>query len=665
MKRQILIPIILLGVFTTAQQKVNNEELQRVTIEEQALYEEAKIYEANNLAEHNFGEGVNFHGFFNGIPVYFASDSQSQINSMNVDYLYNNTIPGVAVTGDGMMVYIWDGGEVRTTHQEFTDRVTIVESGSMSDHATGVAGVIISAGVNPGAKGVAYGANLKSLNFNTGSTTSEIAFQSNQPENKEYMVSNHSYGSLVGWYQNSSNVWYWYGYPHLSETESALFGFYHPTDRLYDNLAFNSPQHSIFKSSGNNRNEGPGATVGHYAFDQNGNWVYIEPGTTNRPNDCVANGGYDCISFAGSTAKNIILVGAINALGGNNRYDDPSDVVATWFTSFGPTDDGRIKPDITAIGSNVISPTSSSNTAYLSWAGTSFSSPAASGVGVLLQQIAKEQSGGTSYIRSDMMKGLLTHTAFESGSDLGPDYKFGWGLINALGAAETFLNVNNDSFVADKILSNGAAQNILVTASGNEPLKASITWLDPAGLPSSQVVLNDRTPKLINDLDIRISDGVNVYYPWKLDPENPAAAATRGDNVVDNIEQIYIENPVEGQQYTITITHKGNLVNSSQNFALIITGIDSGNVGTQEFDMNSAVTIYPNPVVEKLNINLTKKLNNVVVRIFNPMGQVVYQEEFKSLNSVQSIDMKSVPQGTYMVYIKSDEGTITKKIIKK
>lgn len=664
MRKQILIPVFLLGTFIYAQQKVNKEELQKITAEEQASYEKAKTYERMNLTDHDFGESVNFHGFFNGIPVYFASDSQSQINSMDVDYLYNNTLPGVAVTGEGMVAYIWDGGEVRTTHQEFTDRVTIVESGSLSDHATGVGGVIISAGVNPGAKGIAFGANLKSLNFTTGSTTSEISFQSNQAENENYMVSNHSYGSLTGWHQNSSNVWYWYGYPHLSETESALFGFYHPTDRLYDNIAYNSPQHSIFKSSGNNRSEGPGGAVGHYVFDETGNWVYIEPGTS-RPNDCVANGGYDCLSFAGSNAKNIILVGAINALGGNNRYEDPSDVVATWFTSYGPTDDGRIKPDVTAIGSNVISPTSSSNTAYLSWAGTSFSSPAAAGVGVLLQQIAKEQSEGNSFLRSDMMKGLLTHTANESGTDLGPDYKFGWGLIDALAAAETYLNTNNDSHTANKLLSNGGSQNITVIATGNAPLKASITWLDPAGVPTTQVVLNDRTPKLINDLDLRISDGTTTYFPWKLDPENPSAAATQGDNIVDNVEQVYIQNPVAGQQYTITISHKGTLANNSQNYALIITGIDSEQMATQEIDMNSAVTIYPNPVADQLNIQLGTELNNSVVRIFNPMGQVVYQENFKSLKNTHTIDFKTIPSGIYLVYIKSDEGTISKKIIKK
>lgn len=665
MKKQLLIPIFIMGVLVNAQQKVNKQELDRIAAEEQAIYDEAKLYERNNLSQHDFGAGVNFQGIYNGVPVYLASDSQSQINSMDVDFLQNNTIPGVAVTGEGITAYIWDGGLVRTTHREFTDRVSNIESsGTSSDHATGVAGVIMSAGVNASAKGIAHEANIKAFNFTVGITTNEISTQSGIPINSDYMVSNHSYGSLTGWYQNPSGTWYWYGYPHHSETESALFGFYSDVDQRYDEIAYNAPQHSIFKSSGNNRNEGPGGPVSHYVFNETNEWVLVNDGTV-RPNDCMANnGGYDCLSHSGTNAKNIIVVGAINPLGGNNRYEQPSDVVATWFSSYGPTDDGRIKPDVTAIGSNVFSPNASSDQAYTAWAGTSFSTPAATGVGVLLQQIAKEKTGGTEYLRSDMMKGLLTHTANESGTDLGPDYKFGWGLIDALRAAETYLNVNENSLVQNKILTNGGTETITVTAIGNEPLKVSITWLDPIGLPSGDVVLNDRTPKLVNDLDLRITNSGTTYYPWKLDPENPTAAATQGDNIVDNIEQVYIENPVAGQQYIISVSHKGTLKNDSQNYAFIATGVDA-KLATNEVNLDKSVSIYPNPIVDKLNLKISDKLTNTNIKIFNTMGQVVYQNDFKSLTNSQSIDFKSNPAGIYMVYIKSDEGTITKKVIKK
>src|SRR5690606_15819024 len=105
-------------------------------------------------------------------------------------------------------------------------------------------------------------------------------------------------------------------------------------------------------------------------------------------------------------------------------------------------------------------------------------------------------------------------------------------------------------------LNNGETKTIQVTANG-EPLKVSIAWLDPAGTPLPQVVLNDRTPMLINDLDLRVVSGSNTYFPWKLNPDDPSAAATQEDNTVDNLEQVWIENPIAGQQYTINVSHKG------------------------------------------------------------------------------------------------------------
>lgn len=663
MKKQILLAAFLSCLFVQAQEKVNKAELERLAKEQEASYQEALKNNKTNVLEHTYDAETSFQGFTKeNIPVFYSVDSRTQINSMDVDHLYNNSIPGIHATGSGMTGYIWDGGIVRTSHQEFGDRITQVEtSGSNSDHATGVAGVMMAAGVNPNAQGMAHEANLKALNFTQGNTLVEILAQSNLPDNQQYMVSNHSYGSLVGWnYKSSSGNWYWYGYPNISETESALFGFYSSDDAIWDNTAYNAPQHSIFKSAGNNRSEGPGTTVDHYALDESGNWQLFSG--VYRPDDCTATGGYDCISFAGSVAKNIILVGAVNALGGDNRYNDPSQVVETWFTSFGPTDDGRIKPDITAIGNGVLSPTNSSNSAYLLWSGTSFSSPAAAGVGLLLQQVKNQHDGG--YLRSDMMKALLINTANEAGPHLGPDYKFGFGLIDAFRAAQTITNVNGDSYTGDLSVGQGGSFTMNVTALGTEPIKATIAWLDPAGTPSPNLVLNDRTPKLVNDLDLRITQGGTTYYPWKLDPDNPAAAATQEDNIVDNVEQVFIENPVAGQTYTITVTHKGTLTNGSQNFALVVTGIDAP-MGTSDLNLEDAVSIYPNPVVEQLNIKLGQKLTNANVKVFNQMGQIAIEKDFNELKNTESIDLKSIPAGVYMVYIKSDQGVLTKKVVKK
>lgn len=660
MKKPILMAALLTSVLAFSQEKVNRAELQKIAIEEEQALAEAKKNVTTNILD-NLPEGVSFQGIYDGIPVFFASDSRSQINSMDVDKLHNGTIPGYTITGDGMTAYIWDGGLVRTTHQEFSGRATNVETtGSNSFHATAVGSVIVGAGVIANAKGIAPEANLKALNFTTGSTTSEMATQSNLPENHDYMVSNHSYGSLTGWsYNENQSKWYWYGYPHLSETESALFGYYAQTDAIYDNVALNAPQHSIFKSSGNNNTEGPNGPVTHMAYTPTNGWV--EHVNVARPKDC-SNGGYDCLTFAGGNAKNIIIVGSVNPLGGTNYYSEPSDVTVSYFSGSGPSDDGRIKPDITAIGSNVYGANNTADTSYANWSGTSFSAPAAAGVGLLMQQVKNQKDGG--YLRSDMMKALLINTANEAGEHIGPDYVFGFGLIDALKGAETILNINEDSFMADLSLAQNGEYTVSFTAKGGEPIKATIAWLDIAGTPTVPIELNNRTPKLVNDLDFRIESNGTTYMPWKLDYNNPAAAATQGDNVVDNVEQVFIENPVAGQTYTFKVTHKGNLVNNNQNFALVINGVDN-QMAVTDLDLSNALTVYPNPVVDQLNIQTSKSLTNAHVKIFAPTGQIAFDKKFGKFDAKQTIDMKGFLPGVYMVYIHSDQGTITKKLIKK
>lgn len=661
MKKTILLASFLTSILAYSQEKVNNAELKRIATQEEQALEDAKANVTTNIFEHTYPEGVSFQGMTaEGTPVFYASDSRPQILSMDVDDLHNGTIPGVTATGEGFTAYIWDGGLVRLTHREFEGRATNVETtGSNSFHATGVGAVIIAGGLNPNAQGMAYEANLKALNFTVGSTVGEISNQSSQPENQNYMISNHSYGSLCGWYFNEAqNSWYWYGYPHISETESVLFGYYSQQDASYDNVALNAPQHTLFKSSGNNNTEGPNSAVNHFAFGPGGNWV--EHTNVSRPKDC-ASGGYDCLSYGGSNTKNIIVVGSINPIGGTNEYTGPEDVVNAWYSSSGPTDDGRIKPDITAIGSNVFTANNTSDTSYASFSGTSFSAPAAAGVGLLLQQVKNQKDGG--YLRSDMMKALLLNTANEAGEHIGPDYKFGFGLVDALKAAQTIVNVNEDSFTADLVLADGGSYTRSFQAKGGEPIKATIAWLDIAGTATS-MVLNDRTPKLVNDLDFRIESNGTTYMPWTLNPDSPASAAVPADNVVDNVEQILVENPVAGQTYTFTVTHKGNLVNNNQNFALVVNGVDHV-MATTDVDLNKAISVYPNPVLDNLNIKINQNLTNVKVTIFNAMGQVAYNNDFKTMSANQSIDMKSFAPGTYMVFIKSDEGTVTKKVIKK
>ncbi|MFD2145133.1 GEVED domain-containing protein [Mucilaginibacter antarcticus] len=106
---------------------------------------------------------------------------------------------------------------------------------------------------------------------------------------------------------------------------------------------------------------------------------------------------------------------------------------------------------------------------------------------------------------------------------------------------------------------------------------ATIVWTDPQGTPTADGTINSRVPKLVNDLDIRINDGTTTSLPWVLDVLNPSVAATRGDNIRDNVEQVFIANATPGKTYTITVSHKGALQSGVQAYSLIVSGIGGAN----------------------------------------------------------------------------------------
>ena len=89
----------------------------------------------------------------------------------------------------------------------------------------------------------------------------------------------------------------------------------------------------------------------------------------------------------------------------------------------------------------------------------------------------------------------------------------------------------------------------------------------------------DATRALVNDLDLRIISSTTTHYPWKLDPANPTSAATRnGDKKRDNIEQVVVDGPTTGQEFTVRVTHKGTLKDDTgatapQELSLVLSGI--------------------------------------------------------------------------------------------
>jgi PKD repeat protein len=513
------------------------------------------------------GNVIEFSGFdAAGQMMFNKTTNVGSGRSISTNKVWPGGTLGTSLTGAGLTNRLgeWDGGGVLTTHQEFGGRVTQMDAPSdINFHATHVAGTMIASGIDPNAKGMSYAAPLKAYDWNNDESEMAIA------ANAGMLLSNHSYGAIAGWnYNEDEDEWYWFGEPTISASEDWKFGFYDETSADLDNIAFNAPNYLICFAAGNDRGDNIQGTS-HLVRNTQGDWV-VSNDTRNKDGNTQ---GYDCV-LPSSVAKNVLTVGAVNKIGNsnsNNGYVNAAGVVMSSFSGWGPTDDGRIKPDVVAPGVSIYSTLETANDDYGTLQGTSMATPAVTGSLLLVQQHHNNLKG--KFMRAASLKGLAIHTADEAGSNAGPDYSFGWGLLNTSKAVK-FITDSNYNLLLERSLANGSTFNQGVASDGTTPLRVTISWTDRAGTPA--VASLDPTNKmLVNDLDIRITKAGDptVYTPWVLNPASPQSAATKGDNFRDNVEQILIAAPQAGT-YTITVSHKGTLANNAaQNYSLLVSGI--------------------------------------------------------------------------------------------
>lgn len=503
----------------------------------------------------------------NGQLIYNKTFNIGAGRTTSTNKVWPGGTAGTALTGSNMSNRLgeWDGGAVLVTHQEFGGRVVQVDGATdLSDHATHVAGTMVAAGIDANAKGMAYQAALKAHDWNFDESEMVTA------ANAGMLLSNHSYGTICGWeFNQNNNRWEWWGDPSISTTEDYKFGYYDQQASDWDDIAFNNPNYLICKSAGNDRGDNVSGGSQHYVRDGFGNWVVSN---TSRPADG-GSFGYDCIASAG-TAKNILTVGAvakINNSNTNNGYVNTASVVMSSFSGWGPTDDGRIKPDVVGCGVDMYSTGTASNTAYLAgYSGTSMASPNVTGSLLLVQQ--HYQNERKKFMRAATLKALAIHTADEAGSAEGPDYIHGWGLLNTAKAVK-LISDSNFNLIQERTLASSGTYSQGFSSDGLNPIKFTICWTDPAGTPVAPAI-DPINRMLVNDLDIRITRNSDnqVFSPYVLNPASPAAAATKGDNTRDNVEQIYIAAPTAGS-YTLTVSHKGTLTGGSQSYSMILSGI--------------------------------------------------------------------------------------------
>lgn len=554
-------------------------------------------------------ESSSLQKIINGIPYYYTTYNNASAITIGVNELYSTGSLGLNLTGSSMFAGVWDGGKVRDSHVEFKGRVSIVDgSGSLSDHATHVTGTIIASGVSPLRRGIAYQANALTNDWN-----SDIDEMTNFAS-QGYLVSNHSYG-----------------YALTPSSSKSIFGSYDDSSQEIDDISNTFPYYQVVYAAGNDRSD------------------FTLPQIQDKL-------GYDMLSGA-SCSKNSIVVAAIDKV---VNYLDNTSVIMSTFSNYGPTDDGRVKPDIAAQGVGISSTTSSTNTSYGVNNGTSMAAPAITGLILLLQEHYNNLNF-SKYMKASMVRGLILHTANEAGSGLGPDYEFGWGVANGKKASQVISNANRSNIFEMNVLNQNSVFTKTMTNNNVQSLNITICWTDPTGNQNTPGIIDERTSRLINNLDLKVfKDGV-VYYPWKLDVNNPQSPATNAsDNDVDNIEKIFIENAVPGT-YTIQVSHKGSLLNGNQEFALIADGQNGLTLASSDFEKDNSIKLYPNPVQENLFFDLPESFSPSDIEIYDISGKLIRIFKYEEKNSLKVGDLNS---GVYIVKFINQDKSLNVKFLK-
>ncbi len=456
--------------------------------------------------------------------------------------------------GSGVNVMVYDGGYARASHMDFGGRLTVRDNSGISNHATHVSGTIGGAGtVNPAYKGMAPGVTIQSYGFEqVGGLQPGFLYTDPGDLEADYNQAINVYGADISNNSIGTNTAP-NGFPCVWE------GDYGVTASLIDAIVGGSlgQPFRVVWANGNERASGRCGTTYH----------------TTAPPAC---------------AKNHITVGALNS----------NDDSVSWFTSWGPTDDDRLKPDISAPGcqvggdGGVTSCSSASDSSYTTMCGTSMASPTVCGLSALLLQDFRVQFPGQPDFRNSTLKALLAHNAQDIEA-IGPDYKTGYGSVR-IQATVDFLRTG--AFEESSVSQGASEIRSIAVGAGDLELKVTLAWDDVPGTPN---VL----PALVNDLDLRVFSPSGIrHYPWTLGGlANPASPAVRTvEDHINNIEQVLVDNPEPGL-WTVEVLGF-NIPAGMQVFSLVGSG--AANVGTSISFPNPLPTAMSPGVAEVIDVRI-------------------------------------------------------------
>jgi len=540
-----------------------------------------------------------------GRPVYYRTLNAAAAISTRTNLLHGTSGLGLNLTGKDLVAYVWDGGTARITHQEFGNRLSIGDSdtgylGISSDHATHVAGTMIATGIDPDAKGMAPEASGKTFDWDFDRSEAIVEAANGM------LVSNHSYGFMFR-DPNTGAVL----------LPNSYFGGYLNEARAWDEVMFNAPKYLMVVAAGND-------------------------GQDNSANTSPlgGNGSFDKLT-GHCTCKNNLVVANVRDVSTNAMGNITITVQKTPSSSEGPTDDLRIKPDISGNGFELkstvhLGAAGNTNDKYQQngWTGTSMASPNVSGSLLLLQELYERKN--SDFMRSATLKGLAIHTADDIGPP-GPDAEFGWGLMNAKFAAQTILkSVNSSAILLEAELADGTPFRKKFKARGN--VRATICWTDPAGQATPESVVNNTAAVLVNDLNLRLSRRGQTLMPWKLTSVN---SNTTGNNTVDPVERIDDTISTDSEiEYEITISHANTITNGPQEFSLIVTG-DSLDAQSSEGQSDAPNTEEIKQIRTQIE-NMIQELEDVLQRLDRVSDNSVPSDTIGSASAIMLAEFKNL-----------------------
>ena len=542
-------------------------------------------------------------------PVLF-NDAACKTNMMAVTNVWKGiSSGGLGLTGAGQIVAVadtgLDKGSTSDIHADFSGRIVAGygwSSGAYSSsyswgdedsHGTHVCGSVLGDGSKSSGRfrGMAYGARLviQGQQADLGGLPSNLS---------KLFVQAYTAGARI-----HSDSW---GY-----SDSSYWGSYVSDCQQIDQYVWSNQNFLVVVAAGND------------GIDANSDGV-VDPGEVSPP----------------STAKNCLCVGAAESYRsglesytwGSSWPDDfPADPISSdpitatltpqgmaAFSSRGPTDDGRFKPDIVAPGTDIVSTRSrattntgwgvyTSNTNYLYMGGTSMATPLTSGAMALLRQWLVE-SNGIAEPTAALMKAVLINgardmtpgqygTATKQEITARPDRSQGFGHVNLYNAlcpaTGHFLTM-----VTNRLATSASyTTNISVGQTGAGKYVFTLAYSDywPTSLSGKM---------LVNDLDLTVTKpSGTVIYPNNL---------TKADHT-NNVEFIEFEADEMGD-YTVKVFGYNVPSGSSQPFALVMRGpttealdpvapvflasTESGTVarhGEYEYDFSELLTMAPYP----------------------------------------------------------------------